>query len=296
MSDDLSRRDSGPVVAGDEGDTLTLVAIPLRGARDVRLVPATRSRDWLAGSFGRSARRCLPLMVANQAGWVLLNPASFTVTWNGEQPRGRGLSVEYEPGTVSYRPVADSFGNGVVSFRVPYLFRTPPGWNLLIRGPSNEFKDAIAPMEGLVETDWAVATFTMNWKITRVDTPITFAAGEPYCMVVPQRRGELERFRPVLEPASQHDDIRAHSAAWSANRRQQLINNILFDNGYEPTDQAAPDSLQYLCGVYPDGSRPSEHQTQLRLREFERLVADGARSEPRPNLTGGNATADRPIP
>ena len=48
----------------------------------------------------------------------------------------------------------------------------------------------------MIETDWSVATFTMNWKLTRPHWPVTFEIGEPICMVVPQRRGELESFHP----------------------------------------------------------------------------------------------------
>ncbi len=53
-------------------------------------------------------------------------------------------------------------------------------------------------LEGIIETDWTVATFTINWKITRPNVPISFGEGEPICMIVPQRRAELERFRPSL--------------------------------------------------------------------------------------------------
>ena len=49
----------------------------------------------------------------------------------------------------------------------------------------------------------------MNWKLTRANLPVIFEAGEPICMIVPQRRGELEAFHPEIreleeepEPAS----------------------------------------------------------------------------------------------
>jgi Family of unknown function (DUF6065) len=44
------------------------------------------------------------------------------------------------------------------------VFRTPPGCNLYVRGPANSPKDGIAALEGIIETDWSEATFTMNWS------------------------------------------------------------------------------------------------------------------------------------
>ena len=63
--------------------------------------------------------------------------------------------------------VASHFGCGIITFKIPYLFRAPQGYNLLARGPANLFKDGISPLEGLIEVDWAVSPFTMNWKVTR---------------------------------------------------------------------------------------------------------------------------------
>ena len=106
--------------------------------------------------------------------------------------------------------VGTMFGYGVLTWTIPYLFRTDPGWNLLARGPANLPQDGVSALEGLVETDWATATFTMNWKMTRPGLPVRFEAGEPFCQIVPQRRHELEAFRP--QKASLTDEQRARAA------------------------------------------------------------------------------------
>ena len=111
------------------------------------------------------------------------------------------------------------FGSGSLTFHIPYLFRTPPGWNLLARGPSNWPRDGVIALEGLVETDWAVATFTMNWKLTAIDRPVTFEAGEPFCMLVPQRRGDLERFAPRVDDFAADPEISHGFAAWRRAER-----------------------------------------------------------------------------
>jgi hypothetical protein len=63
-------------------------------------------------------------------------------------------------------------------------------------------KDGIAALEGLLETDWTVATFAMNWKFTRPGHAMRFEAGEPIAMIVAMRRGELEKFRPMVREAA----------------------------------------------------------------------------------------------
>jgi Family of unknown function (DUF6065) len=45
--------------------------------------PAERDREWMQTETGRFAKRCLPLLIANQAGWELLNPVGFSAIWDG---------------------------------------------------------------------------------------------------------------------------------------------------------------------------------------------------------------------
>ena len=40
------------------------------------------------------------------------------------------------------------FGNGILTWHLPMLFRTPPGYNLSVRGPANYPKDAVCPFRG----------------------------------------------------------------------------------------------------------------------------------------------------
>ena len=66
------------------------------------------------------------------------------------------------------------FGSGVLTFHVTVLFRTEPGINLWVTGPVNRPKDGIAPLSGVIETDWAPYTFTMNWLFTRPGQSVRF--------------------------------------------------------------------------------------------------------------------------
>lgn len=155
----------------------------------MRLIPAPASRAWMNETTDSFANRCLPLKVANQAGWFVLNDRAFEATWDGGKEKA-SVRVEYADGAGEERPLATShFGHGILTFHVPYLFRTPPGYNTLARGPANWPKDGACALEGLVETDWLVGSFTMNWKLTRPGLPVLFEKDEPVCMVVPRSAG-----------------------------------------------------------------------------------------------------------
>jgi hypothetical protein len=248
-----------------EGEELALLAYRTGGS-PAALVPAPSTRAWIEGTDQRFARRCLPLMMANQAGWFLLNSQTVRATWDGGESK-EALQLEF-PGGPPY-PAVSHFGSGILTFHIPYLFRTPPGWNLLARGPSNWPKDGVIALEGLVETDWAMATFTMNWKLTAIDRPVTFEAGEPFCMLVPQRRGDLERFAPRVDDIAADPEIRRGFATWSKSRAQ--FNADLNKPGSEAVKQKW--QKDYFRGVAPDGTAAPAHQTKLDLREVE--DADG---------------------
>src|SRR5579884_101588 len=182
---------SGQPAGGAEPE---LIAYRLTPWPPMRLVRAPRARDWMDATRDHFAYRCLPLLIANQAGWMVLNSHSIRVTWTGgwDPSCVRVESLANEDRV----PASGHFGHGVLTFNLPFLFRTPAGYNLHVRGPANWPKDGIVPLEGLVETDWSVATFTMNWKLTRPDVEVVFEQDEPICMVLPQPRGLLESFVP----------------------------------------------------------------------------------------------------
>ncbi len=225
------------------------------------LAPSTRA--WIEATAGRFARRCLPLMLANQAGWFVLNSHVVRATWDGGDDEG-SIGIEFLSGEAPY-PAISHFGHGVLTWHVPFLFRTPPGWNLLARGPANWPKDGAFALEGLVETDWTMATFTMNWKMTAVERPVMFDAGEPICMLVPQRRGELERFRPRVLDVAADPDVERGYEAWGESRERFLAEVVV------PDSEAAKRGWEkhYFQGTTSDGTAAPAHQTKLRLGEVD---------------------------
>jgi uncharacterized protein DUF6065 len=254
--------------ASERTSSLELIAFHTSPRVPVRIAPAPLRRSWMEETRGRWAYKCLPLVVANEAGWFLLNEFRFEAVWSGEDHPG-SIEIDFFDSEVpSPRPVRSFFGYGVLTWAVPYLFRTPPGYNLLARGPANWPKDGISALEGLVETDWSVTTFTMNWRFTRPGHSVGFEAGEPYCMIVPQRRGELELFRPCFRDI--HSDPRTARLAKEAveTRHQAQVRKFLslYSTEYEADKDAWEGT--YLRGLYPDGTKAPSHQTRLHLADF----------------------------
>jgi len=243
-------------------DERRLIAYKVVSGPSMRLVRAPRLQGWIDETNQQFAANCLPLMIANLSGWFLLNSQAFSVTWNG----GRSIdsvSIVYQDGEEP-RPASSHFGEGILTFQIPFLFRTPPGWNLLARGPANLPKAGISPLEGVIETDWSTATFTMNWQLTTPGQPVSFEVDEPICMIVPQRRSELESFYPEIAGIGSNRNEYDGYVAWRSSRT--TFNEEL----RVPDSQATKDKRQrhYLRGTTPDGKSTPEHQLVLKLRDF----------------------------
>ena len=248
----------------DDGEHV-ITAYCVNTAMPMPIVRASGNRVWMDATSERFANRCLPLRIGNQAGWWLLNPHKFKVTWYGGEVVD-SLRIQYRRGTPQdQRPAVSHFGHGIVTFIIPYLFRTPSGYNMLVRGPANLPKDGIQALDGVVETDWNRATFTMNWMVTRPDHEIVFEKDEPICMIVPQKRGELEAFRGAVSDIRDNAALNEEYMAW-ANSRRRFLEEIDVP-GTEANKQLW--QKDYFQGVTPGGMRVREHQTKLDLREFE---------------------------
>lgn len=259
---DADRDATAQATVGD-----TEVPLVAYGIRDVGptlpLVTAPTKRRWMDMSSGRRAYFCLPMVLANQAGWFMLNTHTFKVRWSGGESVD-ALEIFYLTGRRPF-PAVSSFGNGILTIHIPYVFRTPPGYDLLVRGPANCPKDGAHPLEGLVETDWSAATFTMNWQITRPHHTVLFEEHEPISMIVPQRRGALENFRPELRPIEADEEVSRRHSEWARSRHR-----FIGATRAHPVDVDASRMWErhYYRGTSVDGTEAAEHQRSLRLRPF----------------------------
>jgi hypothetical protein len=205
------------------------------------------------------AYRCLPLVMANQAGWVVTCPVSFSAAWNGKNelkdvvlrfPEGEGQNVGQ---------IRSHFGSGIITFSMPWLFRTSPGYGLWVRGPTNTVKDNCIPLDGIVETDWTPYTFTMNWKIMRRGE-VFFKKGDPCAMLVPFPLKLLEEVEPEFRSIDSDPQLKQDFFQFTARRSGNL--EVIKKGGEGQW------AMDYMRGHLPDGTEVTEHRKAFRLARF----------------------------
>ncbi len=226
------------------------------------LATAPIDREWMDGASSRFPYRCLPLNIANQNGWILKNPTAFRCYWyGGAMPND--VEVRFD-GPVD-NCVLSHFGVGTITFSLPFMFRTPPGINLWAKGAANWIKDGIQPLEGIIETDWATSTFTMNWKLTRPNEWVHFEVDEPICCLVPIPRGLCESLDPKIVPLKSDAELFAKYKAWEASRSGFLQGLKTHD----PETVKRGWQKDYFQGKLAEGGAFDGHQTRLSIKEFE---------------------------
>ena len=228
------------------------------------LAPASKARAWMEAPHARFAYRCLPMVIANQSGWLILAAETVVASWSGE-PGPDAVRVTDHHGA-PVRSARSTFGSGILTFLVPYLFRTPPGVNLLTRGPANLPRDGVFALEGVVETDQTEAPFTMNWMFTRPGVEVVFEKGDPIAMIAPMQRGFLESFQPERRTLPD-GALRERHRRW-ALERVEFKAETLEASPVGEAARAAGWQKTYMQGRTVDGQSFAQHQTSLKLKPF----------------------------
>ncbi len=227
------------------------------------MVPGRPDREWMDVFADRHPYRCLPLVVANTTGWELLSPVSFTAAWNGG-PLITDIRIDPDGDTsreLLDRWAVSHFSGGVLTFHTGYLFRTDPGWDLMVSGPPNKIKDGIQPLVGVVETYWLPFPFTMNWRFTRPGI-VNFKKGEPFCFVLPIPHEPIDEIQPIMKKIEDEPELHKQYAAWGESRTKFL--HRLGDRDSEAIKHGW--QRDYFKGRTPEGHiAPDSHINRRRL-------------------------------
>ncbi|MCB9149971.1 MAG: glycosyltransferase family 2 protein [Caldilineaceae bacterium] len=145
-----------------------------------------------------------PVLHVEEQGWRLCCPYAVEMTWNGG-PSADDIALRCseplnadEPGFVQPKT------NGRFTLHSGYQFKidnsqidsqiddgqvnttqTDGAALLWVRGPINQPKDGLAPREQFVDAATFPCTISIDWQFTRPNQAIRFAAGEPFCTLVP---------------------------------------------------------------------------------------------------------------
>ena len=220
-----------------------------------KLEPAPVKRDWM-NTPGNFPYRCLPLTIANAAGWIIRAPCPFVAHWNGGRAPN-DVMLYFEPEHAAYAQHIDSnFGHGVITFHFPMLFRSSHATSLRVSGIPNLPKYNALGLEGIVETDWLPFTFTMNWKLVRPFIPVPFAKDEPICFLQPSSLDLIESQEPEIKPIKDDPVLMQQYLAWAASRQQHNSTN---------DDPNVWEKHYHTGGIV---SPPTHHRTSVKLKEF----------------------------
>ena len=226
-----------------------------------RIVPGRSRREWMDAFADRHPYRCLPLTMANSTGWEILCPIDIEIEWNGGEMED-AIRITSSAGDAAVASFASShFRRGIVTMHTGHLFRTPPGWGVWCQGAPNWPKDGIAPLTGLIETDWLPFPFTMNWQMTRPGK-VRFEKDEPFCFMNIMAHHQLEDVQPELHQLDDNPELKAEFDAWAASRSD--FNKRLNDR----EEGAMKDRWQrhYMRGKAVTGLEGDGHKTKRSLK------------------------------
>lgn len=234
-------------------------------------MPGRSDRAWMDNTDQRFAYRCLPLTTANSMGWDVLCPSGVRAEWNGGNNLG-DIKVEVdEPAWREGQLVSSHFGHGILTFQLGYLFRTEPGIGIWARGAPNLVKDGIAPLDGIIETDWIPFTFTMNWLFTRPGA-VEFKKDEPFCFLTMIGYRQLENVEPEILRLDDAPEIRDQFNACRDSRNK--FNAALKEHDPETAKEGW--QKWYFRGEPPKGEPSPHHTSKIKLTAPKSKISDRA--------------------
>ena len=239
--------------------------------------PAPKKRKWMeeTGWYDKDgkykpphANKCLPLVIANQMGWIITCPVGFTAVWNGHNAAKRGnVQFTFDDDNPRWKQsIIDQFGMGTFTLPVPYIFQTPPDTQLVTRGPTNSWKTNCQSLDAVMETDWLPYPFFQTWKIKRPNEPVRFNAGEPYAMIYPVNVNTVKSWDFIVEDIESNEDLCAEYNEWT--RRRRSFQSQLGDENFRK--EHGDWQKDYSLGIYSDNTKADNHYPSLGKREVSK--------------------------
>lgn len=227
------------------------------GKKYCEVVNYTPQRDWMNNTNQKYVYRCLPMTIANQCGYTVLNPSSFKAKWNGNDDYN-GVEIEHFE-DYSFNVPSSHFGNGILTLHVDFIVTTNNENSIYVKGPSNFFRKNINPLEGIVETFWLPFSFTMNYKFYEPGEVI-FEKGTPLFSFFPINLNYIESFNTEIDYIQNDPQFKEKVKAYDQSRDEHLKNG--FTDGLDW-------QKYYLNGISPGCPHKNKnHKTKLNIKKF----------------------------
>lgn len=242
-----------------EDNQITLFSV--NGKSQFKVEPLPMKRSWMNKVVGTNAYQCVPLNIANQYGWMVLNPTEFCAQWDGGEFK-ESLQVHYHdyPET-NY--AQSHLHNGTLTVVPDFIIKTPKGISTLIGGVPNYPIPRVTPLQAVVETDWLPFTFTYNFKFN-LPGEVIFKKGDPLFAFYPFKRGEIDKYEITMKPISSDKDFSDEYFTYRDSRDKIIENGGPFQKFYSKGRSA---TRPYLI---------ENHQTQLKLNTVKILTEDAS--------------------
>lgn len=156
-----------------------------------------KKREW----FSKHFYNCLPLVIGNQYGFIIKAGFDISFIWDGnDNPEGIFFWSEIPDEKIDklYPRLESVFGHGIVTVRIPLIFRTPPQVNIMTINPPNFILPNITVLTGVIETDNLRRNFTFNLKIQTPNKPVHIEKGTPLSGFIPIPRYYADSYKLEL--------------------------------------------------------------------------------------------------
>ena len=169
---------------------------------------------------------------SGRKGWDFLCPCAFEATWQGG-PAAEDVEIRLAAGSPGQQDFVQSReGNGLLTFYPGYQCKTEAGHALWVRGPINAPKDSLAPLESVIDTAVLPGTLRIDWKFTRPGQTIRFAAGEPFCTMLPYAKANLNEVAVEVIPLA--GTVEEYERALAGMAQSEALGSVFMRLGAGP--------------------------------------------------------------
>jgi hypothetical protein len=220
----------------------TIVIVPKLGVNkdDINKIIKTLQGEKQRAWFSEAAYFCLPMVIANQYGFIIQSTSDITINWDGKKP----LTFQESNPSRNGIHVSNSPQPNVINFRLPFVLRTPPLVNLMIVAPPNFIlPTGLTVLNGVVETDNLQFDFTMNLMINE-PSEIVIPKGTPISALLPIPRGYADNF--ALKHADELYDKKIINFEQLSHAQWEHIRDTVDKSHYAKTGQRG---RRYFKGI-----------------------------------------------
>lgn len=200
---------------------MTKVILTKTHQNSPRVQQSRIKRDWMDQTYNKHAYQCLPMTNANVMGWELVMDEDLVVQWKG----GNNPVDVISGGTQGGRQIAYPSIIGIISIGMGWVINTEDEYDTWITGSPNYFIDGAAPLSATIPSSWWPDEVQMNWKITKVNEPVIFPAGQPFCFFNIYKKSDLESVEFSIQNLWDNPDLMESRMKYSEKKMKNNIEN-----------------------------------------------------------------------